>query len=62
MPHKNCIDFNQTDRGQLETSDCFTLTQCFGAKQNTNAITAVVNVPHEQEDQGQHCLHLLGQD
>lgn len=54
MPHKNCIDFNQADRGQLETSDCSTLTQWFGAKQHTNAIVVVVNVPHEQENQGQH--------
>lgn len=57
MPHKSCIDFNQADCGQLETSDCFTLTRCFGANQNSNVILVVVNVPHEHENQGQHHLH-----
>lgn len=37
MPHKNCIDFNQADCGQLETSDGFTLTQYFWVNQSTNA-------------------------
>lgn len=60
MPHKNCIDFNQTDCWQTETPDCLTLTQCFEARENTNAIMGVVNVPHEQENQGQHYLHLVG--
>lgn len=63
MPHKNCIDFNQADCGQLETSDCFTLTQYFWADQDTNVIIFLANVPHEKENKGQYYSHghLVGQ-